>query len=41
MGKPKLDAPTTVATSPLDAYSPAAIARLVETVGVKKANAGG
>ncbi|MGI9493059.1 MAG: formate/nitrite transporter family protein, partial [Geminicoccaceae bacterium] len=38
MNGPKLDPPTTISGPPLDAYPPAAIAKLVERVGVKKAN---
>ncbi|MDH3663834.1 MAG: formate/nitrite transporter family protein [Alphaproteobacteria bacterium] len=38
MDKLNPDGPTAVVTGPLDAYPPAEIARLVEGVGVKKAN---
>ena len=38
MSNPDPDPPTAVAAGPLDAYPPAEIAKLVEGMGVKKAN---
>ena len=37
MGTPKRDRPAVITTGPLDAYPPAEIARLVESVGIRKA----
>ncbi|MGI9510584.1 MAG: formate/nitrite transporter family protein [Geminicoccaceae bacterium] len=38
MSDPKLEPPTAILAGPLDAYPPADVAKLVEAVGVKKAN---